>query len=332
MVVLPHGRARQETRSVLRSAQILDERGTRRGLELHAWFNPYRARHAGATFQTAPNHVSQTHPEIVREFNKWQWLDPAEPKAQDLSYNVFMDVVKRYDVDGIHIDDYFYPYPEYLKKEDFPDEAPWQRYQQSGGTLSCADWRRENVDKLIERIYQGAHRIKRTMKFGISPFGLPRPGHPAVAKGFDQYESLYADTEKWLREGWCDYWTPQLYWKISAASQPYVGLLEYWIGINDKHRHIWPGLFTGKVGERENSWSVQDIIDQIEATRKAERADGEVHFSMKVFSSDRAGINEKLLSGPYKEPRSFPHRPGSTTSRPPNQMCTFGNWPTVKSK
>src|SRR5688572_3442339 len=196
----------------------------KRGIELHAWFNPYRARAGAATSEPSPRHVSKTNPSIVKSFNEWQWLDPGEPAAQDLTFNVFLDVLKRYDVDGIHIDDYFYPYPSYLEKPapttgpttkpttqpttgpatttapaekaDFPDEPSWNKYKASGGTLSRADWRRQNVDVLIERIYKGIKREKPHVQFGISPFGIAKSGVPSTVKpGFNQYEELYADAQ-----------------------------------------------------------------------------------------------------------------------------------------
>jgi uncharacterized lipoprotein YddW (UPF0748 family) len=294
----------------------------RRRMELHAWFNPYRARHGSARYAAAPNHVSRTDPQIVREFNGWQWLDPAEPAAAGITYNVFLDVVRRYDVDGIHIDDYFYPYPDYLKQKDgtfadFPDDGPWRRYQQSGGKLARADWRRENVNQLIQRVYEGAKKQKPEVKFGISPFGIARPGKPEVVKGFDQYEKLYADTELWLHNGWLDYWTPQLYWKITATSQPYQTLLEYWVSQNTHNRHIWPGLFTSRIGDRENSWPTSEIIDQIMVTRATPGATGHVHFSMKALSNNREGIADQLKSGPYSQPALVPASTWIDSTPPP---------------
>jgi uncharacterized lipoprotein YddW (UPF0748 family) len=295
-----------------------------RGLELHAWFNPYRARQGGAKYETAANHVSKSNPRIVREFNGWQWLDPAEPGAQDQTFSVFMDVVSRYDVDGIHIDDYFYPYPDYLTKDgvtsDFPDDEPWRRYQQSGGKLSRADWRRAAVDELIRRIYDGTKRTKRHVKFGISPFGIGRPElMPPNIKGFNQYEKLYANAELWLNNGWLDYWTPQLYWKTTATSQPYKGLLDYWISQNRMKRHVWPGLFTSRVGDgpttrrattrAADAWTAQDILEQVRITRDTRGAGGVVHFSMKVLMTNRGGIGDALKNGPYAQPALVPATP-----------------------
>ena len=260
--------------------QMWVDEAHRRGIELHAWFNPYRARASGAKGPDAPEHVSNTQPEAVKSFNGYEWLDPAEPASQDLTYNVFMDVVKRYDIDGVHMDDYFYPYPDYLtdketkKVSDFPDDPSWERYLQSGGKLSRGDWRRHNVDQLVERLYQGIKAAKPHVKFGISPFGIARPGNPSTVKStFNQYEKLYADTELWLHKGWCDYFTPQLYWKVES-DQPYRDLLEWWTNENYMGRHIWPGLFTSK-------YPAADLLDQIYVTRDTPGATGHVHFSMK---------------------------------------------------
>lgn len=294
------------------------EKAHERGMELHAWFNPYRAKHSGAKFEMAATHISKTNPAVVREFNNWQWLDPAEPAAQDQSFNVFMDVVKRYDVDGIHIDDYFYPYPDYLKRADgtiadFPDDGPWVAYQQAGGKLPRDDWRRDNVNRLIERIYAGAHKIRPTVKFGISPFGIARPGKPPAAKGFDQFEKLFADTELWLKNGWCDYWTPQLYWRISATSQPYVGLLEYWIAINLKGRHIWPGNSISNASRPE--WGAAEILNQIVATRNTLGATGNIFFSMKAFMSNTE-LADAVSKGPYAQPALVPASPWLDSKAP----------------
>ena len=222
----------------------------KRGIELHAWFNPYRARHRGAADEPlADNHVAMTRPELVREFNDWLWLDPAEPGAQDLTYDVFLDVATRYEVDAIHIDDYFYPYPDYLTFNgavaEFPDDHLFDAYRKNGGTLSRDDWRRDNVNRLIERIYRGLKEKRKEVKFGISPFGLGRPDlRPPEIRGFSQFDKLYADADLWLHEGWLDYWTPQLYWEINRDGQAFPVLVDYWIAQNKKHRHFWPGLYT----------------------------------------------------------------------------------------
>lgn len=252
----------------------------KRGIELHAWFNPYRARHRGAADQPlAENHVALTRPEIVREFNDWLWLDPAEPGAQDLTYDVFLDVAKRYDVDGIHIDDYFYPYPDYLTFDgavaEFPDDHLYEAYRAGGGALARDDWRRDNVNRLIERIYRGLKQARKQVKFGISPFGLGRPDlRPAEIRGFSQYDKLYADADLWLHEGWLDYWTPQLYWEIKREGQAFPVLVDYWIAQNRKGRHLWPGLYTSEFAppRRQEDGNRREARAATAATRPARDA------------------------------------------------------------
>ncbi len=294
----------------------------RRGLELHAWFNPYRARHSdGHTL--AGSHVSRTHPDLVRAYGHSLWLDPGSEAVQDYTVSVIMDVVKRYDIDGVHIDDYFYPYKEVDANKHvipFPDDATWQAYLQSGGNLSREDWRRENVNTLIERLYREIKRDKSWVKFGISPFGIWRPGYPAQIKGFDAFDQLYADSRKWIQSGWCDYLSPQLYWPIKQPAQSYTSLLKWWVDQNAHGRHIWPGNYTSRVGDgSKNSWSRDEIVQQVESTRSQNGATGNVHFSMKPLLQNRAGVTDALIAGPYDQPALVPASPwlkDHTSNRP----------------
>jgi hypothetical protein len=224
-----------------------------------------------------------------------------------------MDVVKRYDVDGIHIDDYFYPYKEKDSAGnviDFPDEKTWKEYVACGGRLSRDDWRRHNVDVFIRDLYASIKATKPYVKFGVSPFGIWRPGFPEQIKGFDAYAELYADSRKWLNEGWLDYFTPQLYWPVLRPDLSYPVLLRWWISQNTKGRNIWPGNYTGRVGASGSSaWKSQEILDQISATRMEEGASGNVHFSAKVLMLDRDSIDERLVGGPYAGPALVPPSP-----------------------
>jgi len=284
----------------------------KRGLEVHAWFNPYRAHHPADKSPIAPNHISKTHPELVKKYGRYLWLDPGEKAVQDHSINVIMDVVKRYDVDGVHLDDYFYPYKERDKNGniiEFPDDASWNKYKASGGKLSRADWRRDNVNKFIERLYKSVKAEKPWVKVGISPFGIWRPGYPEGVTGLDQYEELYADARLWLQKGWVDYFTPQLYWKISSSGQPYKDLLKWWVEQNKKGRHIWPGNFTSK-------WSASEIVNQVKATREQKGATGNVHFSMKAFLQNRGGICQKIKESVYNQPALVPACPWLDNKKP----------------
>jgi uncharacterized lipoprotein YddW (UPF0748 family) len=295
-----------------------------RGLELHAWFNPYRARHNGARSPAAANHITRTNPAAVKTYGKYQWMDPGEEAAVKQTLDVVLDVVRRYDIDGVHIDDYFYPYPieatgaeaaalegKTAKVElDFPDEPAWQRYVAGGGRLDRASWRRQNVNRLIEAMYEGIHREKSWVRFGISPFGLGRPDRrPRGIVGFSQYDKLYADAETWLQNGWLDYFSPQLYWGIRQPGQAYDVLLDYWLTQNPKGRHVWPGLFTSRIGAPTKDYPPQEILDQIDHTRSRPNANGHVHFSMAPLMENRKGISDQLRTVSYPGPALVPATP-----------------------
>jgi uncharacterized lipoprotein YddW (UPF0748 family) len=249
----------------------------------------------------------------VREYGRHLWLDPGDTAVRRHSVRVIADVVKRYDVDGIHFDDYFYPYKERDSANviiDFPDSVTWRRYVRSGGKLSRNDWRRSNVDTFVREVYRSVKATKPWVKFGISPFGVWRAGVPDGIKGFDAYEELYADSKKWLNEGWLDYFTPQLYWPISRPDVSYPVLLRWWVSENTKNRNMWPGNFTSRVGGTgENAWKTQEILDQISITRLEGGATGNVHFSARVFMQNRDSIVDRLLAGPYAGPALVPPSP-----------------------
>ncbi len=299
----------------------------KRGLELHAWFNPYRAKHPSAKSSLADSHISKTQPELVKTYGKHLWLDPVEPKVQEHSLNVILDVVRRYDLDGVHVDDYFYPYKEKDASGhilDFPDDPSWQRYQKSDGTLSRDDWRRSNVDTFIERMYKAVKAEKAWVKVGISPFGIYRPGFPAQIKGFDQYTELYADARKWLNEGWLDYWTPQLYWSIEQTGQSFPVLLNWWIEQNVKGRHIWAGLYTSRIGdESAKPYSPEEILYQIKTTRGFAGSSGHAHFSMKCLMQNRGQIADKLLAEVYAQPALVPASPWLAATPPDLAQVTI---------
>lgn len=274
----------------------------KRGIEVHCWFNPYRALHTSSK-NVSDNHISKTNPEIAKKYGQFYWLNPTDKRVQDLSMSVIMDVVNRYDIDGVHMDDYFYPYPSYNNGADFPDDDTWAEYQKSGGKLERNDWRRDAVNKFVERLYTEVKEAKPHVKIGISPFGIARPGLPEeVAGGFDQYSELYADAQLWLNKGWVDYYTPQLYWPI-ASPQPYMYLLKWWMGENHHHRHIWPGLYTSKFAGDEKTLS--EIPSQIAATRFI-GGTGHVHFSMKPLVNNTNGINDVLTKAVYSKPALVP--------------------------
>ena len=292
----------------------------KRALELHAWFNPYRVRIRGLNTPAASRHVSVRRPELVRAYGKYLWLDPAEEGTRQYSLDVILDVVRRYDIDGVHFDDYFYPYPEKADKSEeskemeFPDDASWQRYQGEGGKLSRGDWRRENVNQFVESVYRAIKREKPWVKFGISPFGIWRPGNPPQISGFDAYDKLFADSRKWLAEGWVDYLAPQLYWPISPKAQSFPALLQWWAAQNTRGRNLWPGM-------KVNGWkgvedAAKEAAEEIELTRGQAGAPGQCLWHAKPLQRGQDGVADALRGGVYGAPALVPACPWLSADHP----------------
>jgi uncharacterized lipoprotein YddW (UPF0748 family) len=301
----------------------------KRGLELHAWFNPFRARHSTVISPVAATHVSVRHPELVRPYGPFLWLDPGERAVRDYTIKVILDVVRRYDIDGVHIDDYFYPYREEDsagRTIDFPDEPSWRRYVRGGGTLARDDWRRRNVNLFVRELYDGIKATKRWVKFGVSPFGIWRPGTPEQVRGLDSYAEIYADSRKWLANGWLDYLAPQLYWPDSQVAQSYSVLLHWWVDQNARGRHIWPGNFTSRVVAPESTrWRASEVLDQIRLTRVQPGASGNIHFSMRALLEDPDSLASRLRTEAYAQPALVPASPwlgGGAPRRPTAFMRT----------
>nr|WP_314499601.1 family 10 glycosylhydrolase [uncultured Chryseobacterium sp.] len=286
--------------------QFWIEESHKRGMELHVWLNPYRAHHSNGGAVSSQSMVNKLSDITVRLKNGMYWFDPANPKTQGHVSNVVKDLVKRYDLDAIHFDDYFYPYATYNRGADFPDSASWNAYVGSGGTLSRADWRRDQVNQFVERIYKEIHAEKNYVRFGISPFGIWKPGYPQGVVGSSQYDELYADAKLWLNKGWVDYFSPQLYWPIESKGQPFASLLNWWKSENTMNRHLWPGLNTVeiKVSDRPS-----EIKNQIEVSRQILANDaGEIHWSIAGLTKN-SNMLPTLKSGPYKEKALIPKSP-----------------------
>jgi uncharacterized lipoprotein YddW (UPF0748 family) len=279
----------------------------RRGLELHAWFNPFRVRAPIPKNGIATNYISRAHPELIRNYGAQLWLDPGSKTVHEHCLRVILDVVRRYDIDGVHLDDYFYPYPEKNgagQPLDFPDDPTWQRYRAGGGKLTRSDWRRKNIDDFVETLYRRIKAEKRWVKLGISPFGIWRPGSPKqVKKGLDAYECLYADSRKWVANGWLDYLSPQLYWSIESVDQSYPILLDWWRAQNAKARHLWPGNDLTKVG---GPWPTTEIVKQIRLTRRPSGATGNLLWNMSCLMRNQNALADTLAHALYSQPALVP--------------------------
>ncbi len=294
-----------------------------RNVEVHAWFNPYRAKSTVSAEAVAP-HVTVTHPDVVRRVGNLVWMDPGSEIVRKRTLEVVLDVSRRYDVDGIHFDDYFYPYPDPSGK-DFPDTSTFASYQQAGGLLERADWRRANVNALVEQVGTGIAASRAWVRFGISPFGIYRPGFPEGVTGFDQYARLYADPVAWLDAGWVDYVAPQLYWPTSAPRQPYNPLLAWWAGRSVGGRHVFAGNFLAALGTKPQ-WTVDEFRAQLDGTRLAQKsgATGNIFYHIGPILHNQDRIAEVFRDELYAEPAVTPALAGSRPSAAPPVVEVVG--------
>ncbi|PID59439.1 MAG: hypothetical protein CR986_06090 [Ignavibacteriae bacterium] len=277
------------------------EEAHKRGMELHAWFNPYRVERQIGNYTTASNHVTKVHPEWTLSFgsgtNKIKILNPGLKEVRKYVTNVVMDVVNRYDVNGIHFDDYFYPYP--------PNKISGEDYQTFNadprGFLDINDWRRDNVNELLRMIYDSIQVAKPEVKFGMSPFGIYKNGVPKGTYGLDAYSTIYCDPVAWLNEKIIDYITPQLYWAFGGG-QDYGKLLPWWAS-QTNGRHLYPGQAIYRVGKPFNK---TEIPRQIRLDRATDNCQGSIFFRAKFLEYNPLGLTDSLENNYYKNKALIP--------------------------
>ncbi|WP_143960843.1 glycoside hydrolase family 10 protein [Litoribacter populi] len=271
---------------------FLIQEAKKRGLEFHAWFNPYRASNS-KDFIPNENHPLISNPDwFVHYGGKW-YYDPGIPEAREFVFNSIIETVKHYDLDAVHFDDYFYPYK--VPNEDFPDSLSYKVHGQDFDHID--DWRRQNVDTFVEELAERIKQEKPFVKFGISPFGVWRNkdmdemGSDTKA-GVTNYDDLYADVLKWLREGWIDYITPQLYWQIGFERAEYKTLVDWWADHTyGKHLYIGQGVY--RLGQ--DGWKdPKEVQNQIAYNRDNANVNGSMYFSAKTFMNDQGALNEKM--------------------------------------
>lgn len=263
----------------------------KRGMEIHAWINPYRAKTKG-TSALASNNIAVKHPERVFEYDGLYILNPALPENREYICKIADDIVRRYDIDGFHIDDYFYPYP--VAGKAIPDA---KEYNADSRGMSIGDWRRDNVNKFIEQLHDSIRHTKPWVKFGVSPFGIYRNARSSSigsnTRGLQNYDDLYADVLEWVNNGWIDYCVPQLYWQIGHKTADYETLIKWW----NEHAGNRP-LYIGEDVERTIKYADVDNpnTNQVAAKHKlheqCKNVDGTVLWYAKaaVDNYDRYGV------------------------------------------
>ena len=302
--------------------QFAIDESRKRGLEFHAWINPYRAvatlSNAGNNAQYAASHVSRTHPEWLLTVGTVQILNPGLPAVRDHVSTVIMDVVDRYDVDGIHFDDYFYPSGTPATIDDAAYNADPRGFPATAA--GRADWRRDNINLLISRVAENIKAAKPWVKFGVSPSGIyrsstdPAVGSPTSAGALQHYTAMFADSRKWLQSGWLDYLTPQVYWYIGQAGSDYKLLVPWW-NENAFGRHIYVGLADYKMGTA--GWtSPSQIADQIALNRASTNVFGQVHFRHAFLAANPLNYRTDLKDNVYNRPALLPAMPWKDDVRP----------------
>ncbi|MFF5084926.1 glycoside hydrolase family 10 protein [Actinoplanes sp. NPDC000266] len=311
-------------------AYMVDE-AHKRNLEFHAWFNPYRGTQPGpvgpgADFRKlAPNHPLIQHSQWAIAFPKGKagrlYFDPGIPEARKFVEDSMLEAVEKYDVDGVHFDDFFYPYP--VAGQDFPDDASYAKY---GAGRSRADWRRDNVNTLVREMNTRIKELKPWVKFGISPFGIWRNKSTdptgSDSKGLEAYDAIYADTRKWVQQGWLDYIVPQLYWTIGFDKADYAKLLPWWADVVKGSKvQLYIGMADYRVGE-EGDWSDPAQLDRQLAMNDEYGVLGQVHFSAKQIRGDRLGAVTRYRDKHYAAPALVPVMKQLPASPPPAPSLT----------
>lgn len=296
--------------------QFMVDETHKRGMEFHAWANPYRANFNIRSASIAPDHITRKHPEWFVTYGDKKYFDPGNKEAQAFVVKVIRDMVKRYQIDAVHMDDYFYPYR--IPGKEFPD---WRSYSRHGKGLKRDDWRRSNVDSIILALNKAIKEEKPDCRFGISPFGVWRnkssdPEGSNTKAGQTNYDDLYADILLWLKNGWIDYVAPQLYWEIGHPLADYEELVDWWA----KHtygRHCYIGIGIYRAGSNAAWRDKTQLPRMIQMLRKYPQIQGAVYYSSKVFKTNPNGWNDSLRNNYYKYPAIIPPMPWLAETMPP---------------
>ncbi|MFI0787817.1 glycoside hydrolase family 10 protein [Streptomyces lydicus] len=279
----------------------------RRGLELHAWFNPYRVANHTDPRRLAADHPARRHPGWVVPYGGKLYYNPGLPEVRDFVLDAMLDAVARYPVDGVHFDDYFYPYP--AAGQRFDDDDAFEEY--GGDFGSRADWRRDNTDRLVhamaQRLDAGGQQEGRRVQFGVSPFAVWRnlgsdPQGSRTQAGVQTYDDLYADTRRWVREGWLDYLVPQVYWPLGTKAADYAELVPWWSRtVDGTGVDLYIGEALYKAGDSEPAgWKdPAELSRHLTFARRYPQVGGHVFFSAKEVARDRVGALARVVRDHY---------------------------------
>jgi uncharacterized lipoprotein YddW (UPF0748 family) len=290
-------------------AFLVDE-AHQRGLEFHAWFNPYRVSKQGDPAQLVAEHPARQHPGWVFGYGGQLYYNPGVPEAREFVMDAVMDAVERYDVDGVHFDDYFYPYP--AGGEQIPDGATFEEY--GGDFTDIGDWRRDNVNQLVSGMADRIDAVKPDVDFGISPFGIWRnrseDARGSETGGVESYSAIYADSYTWVRQGWVDYVAPQIYWENGHSAADYAALVPWWAEVvagTDVNLYIGQAAY--KVGSTA-AWDDAELAEHLTLNQAHPEVRGDVYFSAASLTSNAAAAIARVAAEHYSEP-----------ARPPGSGC-----------
>jgi uncharacterized lipoprotein YddW (UPF0748 family) len=294
-------------------AFAVDE-GHRRGLEVHAWLNPYRGL-VDAKSQVAETHPTKTLAGATRAYGGQLWMDPGAPEVRAHILDVVRDIVSRYDVDGVHFDDYFYPYP--VSGQTFDDAATYAAYTNGGGTLGRDDWRRGNVNALVQGTAEAVTTTRGDARFGISPFGIYRPGMPPGVTGLDAWAEIYCDPTLWMSQGWVDYVAPQLYWPTTQTAQAFGKLVDWWAFASGGRAWIFVGHDATKAGEDGFDLAEYGAEMDLVRAQRTRGVLGSVFFDAGPLATDKAGLRTMLAARYWAVPATSPPLLSAATVPPP---------------
>ncbi|TCW34976.1 uncharacterized lipoprotein YddW (UPF0748 family) [Laceyella sacchari] len=292
----------------------------KRNMEFHAWFNPYRVSMDTQLNALVPNHPARQNPDWVVSYGGKLWYDPGIPQVRSHIVDTIKEVVRNYDIDAVHFDDYFYPYPD---GTDFPDEQTYLTYGKASFP-NKADWRRDNVNRLVKEVNAQIKQLKPHVKFGISPFGIWRNKSTdpsgSDTSGFQAYDSLYADARTWIRQGWIDYIAPQIYWNIGFPAAAYEKLVPWWANeVKGRATHLYIGHAVYKAGSGADWDKPEEIPNQLQLNRQYPEVKGSIFFSTKDLLKNPLGLADRLRTDLYRYPSLIPVMPwlgGQTPAAP----------------